>query len=88
MFPGDPDAPGYLVYNCRCRLDYQVKGFEYDIGNFGVRNDPNVLGMTYEEWKADRREITNPLTLPEQKAEAIKWSYIGAYRKLAEDNNE
>lgn len=82
-FPGDPEAPGHLIYNCRCTLITQVKGFEYDIRGFDLRNDPNVEKMTYDEWKKSRKEKPNPITLPEDKAKAIRGAYINEYKKLA-----
>lgn len=45
MKPGDPNAPGELVYNCRCTLGYRVDGivgtFEYEKYN----------SSKYKEWK-------------------------------------
>lgn len=48
MFPGDPTAPGYLVWNCRCTLISQLKGFEHDVsqGRFSKLDN-----MSYDEWK-------------------------------------
>ena len=48
-YPGDPSAPGYLVYNCRCTV--------VSVDKF---HDPNAsraskLGdMSYEDWKAGK----------------------------------
>lgn len=79
-YPGDPDAPGYLIYNCRCTVVGELVGFEID--STAYRKDPNIEGMTYEEWKANRTEKTNRITLPAEKAESIKASYIREYRTL------
>lgn len=49
QYPADPAAPYYLTMNCRCTLIGQLKGFERDINAY--RNDPDLGGMTYEEWK-------------------------------------
>lgn len=84
MFPGDPSAPGYLVYNCRCTLIPQVKGFEYDIRNDDGIDYSQINGMDYAQWKRSKEEITNPITLPEDKAKAIRGSYIHEYIKLRE----
>lgn len=46
-FPGDPEAPGYLVYNCRCRLVSSIKGIEYKSKRWSRLPE----GMSYEEWK-------------------------------------
>ena len=48
-YPGDPSAPGYLVYNCRCTVVSVDK-----------THDPNAPrasklgGMSYEDWKAGK----------------------------------
>lgn len=80
MYPGDPSASPHLVYNCRCTLIGQIKGFERDVKGFDLRNDPDVGGMTYEEWKNDRNSKSNPITLPRDKGEAIAESYRREYR--------
>lgn len=80
LFPGDPSAPDHLVYNCRCGVRPVLQGHEIDTTAY--RRDPDIGGMTYEEWKADRREKHNPIDLPIRKAEAIKASYIKEYREL------
>lgn len=49
-FPGDPSGDPAQVYNCRCSIIGQIKGFERDLKSFEVRNDPDVGGMTYDEW--------------------------------------
>lgn len=81
MFPGDPKGPGYLVYNCRCTVIGQIKGYETDVQNFDIRSDEKVKGMTYEEWKNERESESNPITLPEEKAEAIRKWYVNQYRR-------
>jgi hypothetical protein len=53
-YPGDPEAPGYLVYNCRCQLVAEIKGIEYK----GKRWDRLPDGMSYEEWRG-RKEKEN-----------------------------
>ena len=53
-YPGDPEAPGYLVYNCRCQLVAEIKGIEYK----GKRWDRLPEGMSYEEWKGTKKDLT------------------------------
>lgn len=46
-YPGDPSAPGYLVYNCRCTV--------VSVDKFHDPNAPRAskLGnLSYEDWKA------------------------------------
>lgn len=45
-YPGDPKAPGYLIYNCRCTI--------ISVDKFHDPNAPRVSklgGVSYEEWK-------------------------------------
>lgn len=78
-FPGDPEAPGHLVYNCRCTLISQIKGFEIDTKAY--RKNPDIGNMSYEEWKNSRKERHNPITLPEDKRNAIIGAYIAEYKE-------
>lgn len=49
-YPGDPHADPRDIYNCRCTLIAQVKGFEYNIEE--TANRANKLGgESYDEWK-------------------------------------
>lgn len=51
MYPGDPDAEPYLVYNCRCRLDTVVEGsnvYEQGIGALPRWSDTD---LSYDEWR-------------------------------------
>lgn len=79
-YPGDPNAPGFLIYNCRCTVRGIVDGLEPQARKY--RSDADLGGMTWEEWKAEKKSKSNPLTLPEEKGNAIKWSYIKKYRTL------
>ena len=81
MYPGDPNAPGYLVYNCRCTLRGVVDGLEPQARKF---RDLSDIGGDYEAWKNSKKKPeSNPLTLPEEKGEAIRKTYIGKYRHMA-----
>jgi SPP1 gp7 family putative phage head morphogenesis protein len=81
MFPGDPDADGANIYCCRCTLLSAIKGFEIDASDINLRHNKNLKGMTYEQWKNEKKSTSNPITLPEEKAEAIKGSYARQYRE-------
>lgn len=46
-YPGDPSAPGYLVWNCRCTLVPKLKNLDQsDAPRYSKLGD-----MSYEEWK-------------------------------------
>ena len=46
-YPGDPDAPGELIWNCRCTLVPKIKGVDQS----NAPRDNRLGSMTYEEWK-------------------------------------
>lgn len=79
MYPGDPSAEPYMVYNCRCRTRGIVDGLEPQARKY--RSLDGIDGMTYEEWKQSKVERPNPILLPEEKSEAIRQVYIAEYRR-------
>ena len=79
MFPGDATADGANIYNCRCRLNTSINGFEIDYSDIKLRHNKNLNGMTYEQWKNEHKSTSNPITLPEEKAEQAKAEYIWEY---------
>lgn len=50
-YPGDPDGPGSEVYNCRCTMVPVIGDVPYD----EVERASKLGGMSYEEWKAEKR---------------------------------
>lgn len=51
-YPGDPKAPGYLIYNCRCTI--------ISVDKFHDNNAPRASklgGVSYEEWKAGKEVL-------------------------------
>ena len=57
MFPGDPNAEGYLVYGCRCTLVSAVEGVK-DLDPVYRRDNisgEKIDNMSYKEWEAARR---------------------------------
>ena len=81
MFPGDPDADSEMVYNCRCTLLTVIPKHEIDTSDTDLRHDDHLGGMSYDEWKESKDIKSNPITLPEEKARAIKASYVRKYRE-------
>ena len=74
LYPGDPAAPGHLIWNCRCRLRGIVAGLEPRARKYRSLDD--IEGMTYEEWKESKDERPLPITRQEQIGEEMKWRYI------------
>lgn len=54
--PGDPTAPGYLVYNCRCTMVGVLAGFEKSMKELPLNLALN--NMTYEEWVDSKPKYT------------------------------
>lgn len=50
-YPGDPKGPPEEIWNCRCTTIAQIKGFERDVSDLGLRNDSKLGSMSYKEWK-------------------------------------
>ena len=53
-FPGDPWAPGYLIWNCRCTLVPRLKSLDQS----DAPRNSKLGSMTYDEWKNEH--ITGP----------------------------
>ena len=51
-YPGDPTAPPWLVYNCRCTIVAKLSGIDDDIDE--IRHNSDLKGMTYEQWKMSK----------------------------------
>ena len=57
-YPGDPTAPPWLVYNCRCTIVAKLSGIDDDIDE--IRHNSDLKGMTYEQWKASKPVYKKP----------------------------
>lgn len=86
-FPGDPKAPPYLVYNCRCTTIVDSEDMElpdsFD-GAFGYSRDETLGDMTYEEWKADKGDTAFSKADRNRKAD---YEQYYEYRKLLGKDN-
>ena len=76
MFPGDPEADGANVYNCRCTLLAAIKGFELDVTDPSIRPMPKLKDMTYDEWKHEVDNVKTPRLKDMIEADASKYSGV------------
>lgn len=53
-YPGDPSGDPEEVYNCRCRAQYVLKGFERDRSDLTQRFS-DIGDMSYDEWQEEHR---------------------------------
>lgn len=81
MFPGDPEADAEMVYNCRCTLLTVIPKHEIDTSDTDLRHDDHLGNLTYDQWKAEKTSKSNPIDLPEKKANAMKGSWIKKYKE-------
>lgn len=79
-FPGDPSGPAEEVWNCRCRVISQIKGFEIDPTDPTVRRSDKLDGMTYEEWR-EAHGVSEPIEKPDEIAKRMRYAYGAEYRK-------
>lgn len=57
MYPGDVGGPAEEVWNCRCALGSQLKGFERDVNH--IVNGQQVTQEEYDEWKSAHGRFEN-----------------------------
>ncbi len=71
-FPGDPTAEPFLVYNCRCALASDFKGFDYKKMDAYTEAKP----MSYSEWEK-KHEVEQKPQAPKLPRPAGKtgWAY-------------
>ena len=82
-YPGDPSAPAYLVYNCRCTLIAAVKGYAKDASDLSIRNDKKLGNMTYDEWKASKESVSQSITHQDEVEQIMKKIYNAEYKQYA-----
>lgn len=74
MYPGDPAAPGHLIWNCRCSLRGVVKGLEPQAIKY--RSLEKIEGMSYDEWRESKVEKPHRITKQEEIAEIMRRKYV------------
>lgn len=80
MYPGDPTGDAEEVYNCRCTMIQQFEGYETDLHDLDLRNTDHFDYSSYDSWK-DGHATSKSITEPEEKAQAIRASYIREYKR-------
>lgn len=55
---GEYKVPADMIYNCRCTIVPQIKGYEYEI----AKTSPKLKGMSYDEWKNEKAVKKNEKT--------------------------
>ena len=81
MYPGDPDADGANIYNCRCTLTSSITGFEIDWTDTDLRENSKLGKMSYDEWLEEEESDSNPIDAQEKLSNAMKYSFIKQYRE-------
>lgn len=76
-YPGDPTGPAHEVYNCRCTLVGDVKG--YESSNYKRRDNTTggtIQNMSYKEWlkakQSDQTVVVNSLQSQIGKATSVE----------------
>lgn len=86
MCPGDRTADPANLYNCRCTMISQIKGFERDINAnrlVGQYNDDGTR-MTYQQWK-NAKAKSQKILHQEQVGNRIRGAYNRQYRERAKE---
>lgn len=80
-YPGDMSAPPKEIYNCRCTIISQIRGFERDLSDLSIRRSEKLDGMSYADWKESKRVESHSITKQDTIAEIMKKKYIADYRR-------
>lgn len=80
MYPGDPEASGSNIWNCRCMLVSDIEGFETDWTDLSLMHTSKLGDMTYAEWKKEHG-VSQSILKPDNVAAIMKARYIADYRR-------
>lgn len=72
-YPGDPEADGSQIWNCRCSMRAEVAGLESRSSK--LRSHSAIVDQSYEEWLKGHSQ-PNRITKQEEIAEAMRWRTI------------
>lgn len=79
-FPGDPDAPGYLIWNCRCTLVPHLKNLDQS----DAPRKSKLGDMSYEEWKEEEGKKHSQVTKAHNRQSGVQYksfdSDVGAVK--------
>ena len=67
MFPADPSADPEMVYNCRCTMVTNFKGFSKKITDYDISD--RLGNMTFEEWQNGKAK-SEPIDKQERQSES------------------
>ena len=83
-YPGDPTGEPYLIYNCRCTTIAVFDGFGSEASNLEDRNTNKLGGMTYDEWKNEKKENikSDRITKQDEIEKTMKEIYNAEYKRL------
>lgn len=91
-FSNGLDCPGGMgppeeVYNCRCTMVAQLKGFETDPSDLNLRPTQALGDMSYDEWKEEHRSRAKDKKEQKARVEKITREKPTRERKTATEND-
>lgn len=81
MYPGDPEADPSNIYNCRCTTIGSIEGYEEDLSNLVHRNTDHLGGLSYDEWKAEKKSYSDSILKQDQIGMLMRRIYGAEYAK-------
>lgn len=63
MFPGDPTAKAYLVYNCRCTMVGDLVDYPSEYKRYDNIDGKPIKNMTYREWESAKNGVVSTVPL-------------------------